>query len=135
EAQKTAKWCASCGGDFADGQGVWWRRGAPICRDCAPPDDGYLYRWVERTCIGCGRPVTEVVSVTARVRRYRAVCSQRRYVRYQSSTRAAQRADDRLRDCQTCGERFTPPRSDGRYCSPACRQKAYRRRRGGGSDG
>jgi len=33
--------------------------------------------------------------------------------------------------CQTCGDPFTPPRSDGRYCSPACRQKAYRARRGG----
>jgi hypothetical protein len=28
-----------------------------------------------------------------------------------------------------CGEPFLPPRSDGRYCSSACRQKAYRRRR------
>jgi hypothetical protein len=30
--------------------------------------------------------------------------------------------------CQACGESFTPTRSDGRYCSSPCRQKAYRRR-------
>ncbi|MGH3300358.1 MAG: hypothetical protein ACRDOK_01540 [Streptosporangiaceae bacterium] len=34
----------------------------------------------------------------------------------------------RNRTCQFCGELFTPPRSDGLYCSPACRQKAYRHR-------
>jgi hypothetical protein len=30
--------------------------------------------------------------------------------------------------CEACGEAFTPTRSDGRYCSSPCRQKAYRRR-------
>jgi hypothetical protein len=32
------------------------------------------------------------------------------------------------RACETCGTTFTPTRSDGRYCSSACRQKAYRQR-------
>lgn len=32
------------------------------------------------------------------------------------------------RPCDGCGQPFTPPRADGRYCSPACRQRAYRRR-------
>jgi hypothetical protein len=31
--------------------------------------------------------------------------------------------------CDPCGEPFTPPRADGRYCSAACRQKAYRARK------
>ncbi len=31
--------------------------------------------------------------------------------------------------CQSCGASFTPERIDTRYCSPACRQKAYRKRR------
>jgi hypothetical protein len=30
--------------------------------------------------------------------------------------------------CAICGEAFTPPRRDARYCSPACRQSAYRER-------
>jgi hypothetical protein len=31
--------------------------------------------------------------------------------------------------CATCGAAFTPTRSDARYCSPACRQRAYRQRK------
>ena len=30
--------------------------------------------------------------------------------------------------CRVCGQGFTAKRSDARYCSPACRQKAYRDR-------
>jgi len=30
--------------------------------------------------------------------------------------------------CETCGAEFTPNRNDARYCSSACRQKAYRAR-------
>jgi hypothetical protein len=30
--------------------------------------------------------------------------------------------------CDQCGEAFTPTRSDARYCSSPCRQRAYRRR-------
>ena len=33
--------------------------------------------------------------------------------------------------CSVCGKTFTPPRTDARTCSPACRQKAYRRRQQG----
>ena len=31
--------------------------------------------------------------------------------------------------CAACGVIFEPTRLDGRYCSNACRQRAYRRRR------
>lgn len=30
--------------------------------------------------------------------------------------------------CAVCGQTFTPPRSDAHYCTPACRQAAYRAR-------
>ncbi len=43
----------------------------------------------------------------------------------QRDLRRQARAD---RVCAECGGTFTPPRSDGRYCSPACRQRAYRQR-------
>jgi hypothetical protein len=33
-----------------------------------------------------------------------------------------------MRTCGVCGRRLTAKRSDARYCSPACRQKAYRDR-------
>jgi hypothetical protein len=32
--------------------------------------------------------------------------------------------------CEQCGEQFDADRSDARYCSPACRQKGYRARKG-----
>jgi hypothetical protein len=41
---------------------------------------------------------------------------------------SSRRSRNGLHCCETCGESFTPTRSDGRYCSGACRQKAYRRR-------
>ena len=31
--------------------------------------------------------------------------------------------------CLACGKMFTPQRSDAKYCSSACRQKAYRSRK------
>jgi len=33
-----------------------------------------------------------------------------------------------IRECPACGERFQPRRSDSKYCSSACRQRAYRKR-------
>lgn len=36
------------------------------------------------------------------------------------------------RTCDGCREAFTPTRADARYCSPACRQRAYRDRREAG---
>jgi hypothetical protein len=35
--------------------------------------------------------------------------------------------------CARCGTTFTPPRSDASYCSPACRQAAYRERKAAAS--
>lgn len=36
--------------------------------------------------------------------------------------------DGSNRNCETCGEGFVASRSDARYCSSPCRQKAYRAR-------
>jgi len=30
------------------------------------------------------------------------------------------------RECQSCGDSFTPKRSDARFCSATCRQRAHR---------
>ena len=37
---------------------------------------------------------------------------------------------DRKKRCQGCGNPFTPKRSDGLYCKPYCRLKAFRKRDG-----
>jgi hypothetical protein len=52
---------------------------------------------------------------------------QARIRRERSRDRLLRRRADRT--CTTCGKAFTPARADGRYCSPACRQRSYRARR------
>jgi hypothetical protein len=42
--------------------------------------------------------------------------------------RLAARRMARQRRCGHCGDAFTAPRRDAAYCSPACRQAAYRKR-------
>ena len=48
------------------------------------------------------------------------------------NTRARERRKRRRanRRCRVCERTFTPARADGWYCSNACRQRAYRKRRG-----
>lgn len=41
---------------------------------------------------------------------------------------SSRRLERQEHKCETCRQPFTPPRADSRYCSPACRQKAYRQR-------
>jgi hypothetical protein len=36
------------------------------------------------------------------------------------------RPGEQWRDCELCGSRFRAKRSHARYCSPECRQRAYR---------
>jgi predicted nucleic acid-binding Zn ribbon protein len=43
--------------------------------------------------------------------------------------RRQRRAAARQKVCEVCGEEFTAKRVDAKTCSPACKQKAYRRRR------
>ncbi len=55
-------------------------------------------------------------------------CARGQRLAQQRDRRRRQRAD-RVCACG-CGQRFTAARSDGRYASPACRQRAYRQRGG-----
>jgi hypothetical protein len=55
-----------------------------------------------------------------------ARCYNRCYRRRLRAARAAQRP---AHVC-ACGKSFKPKRSDAFFCSAACKQKAYRRRRG-----
>jgi hypothetical protein len=50
--------------------------------------------------------------------------------RRKAAAREARRQARADRVC-ACGVVFTPSRSDGLYCAPACRQRAYRARRSG----
>jgi hypothetical protein len=66
-------------------------------------------------CPGCGETVyLDIV---------RGLCS----MCYARDLRARHR--HKQRRCKTCGTPFTTTRSDARFCSNACRQKAHRRSR------
>lgn len=144
--------CGRCGHEFADGEHVYRKRhynygGISIyvvCESChrATHDDYYNDKndkdgWDDaEPCEGCARPVHE----SLRTRRYHDEYGRSsRYGGVQRVVTCSQRCADRVRrsaarverepaDCATCGERFDHGRRDSRYCSPACRQRAYRRR-------
>ena len=73
-------------------------------------------------CKGCGREFYTQIS-TKKYCLYH-LCGNRGY-RKELSERAREARKDRV--CKVCGKVFTPTRSDGVYCSNACRQKAYRK--------
>jgi hypothetical protein len=61
----------------------------------------------------------------------RTFCSEscrRRTVACEAKAKRQAARGDLTRRCEGCHERFTPQRVDARYCSPACRQRAYRKR-------
>lgn len=135
EAAERAEWCARCGRDLDPVEPVWWhgrlgprrRNVAPVGECCRLPD--YVTRdhgWYaqQQACEACGRAVWHRWPS-----RQPVCCEQHRY-KAQAARRSAERHQARAdRECVGCGSTFTPARSDARYCSPACRQRAYRRRK------
>jgi hypothetical protein len=125
---------------FAD----WPSRKMVRCADCR----GDVKTDEPQPCRGCDRPV----AVSPRFRRYGyegptfdeqgdlkytrpkvyVICSERCAGR-ESRRQRRERHDPEPIDCQVCGERMDTTRGDARYCSAACRQKAYRIRRAVGT--
>jgi hypothetical protein len=91
----------------------------------------------KRVCKACegkrrnpysGEPYEVITNYTRREVRwvgYCRLCAADAENERQREARAAARAG---RACEGCGEAFTPSRADGRHCTPACRQRAYRQR-------
>jgi hypothetical protein len=126
-ARATGATCALCAAPFAPAAPVWlllWD-GAPACEPCAERAlySSHRYR-LSAPCRGCGRPLYQLQGSFRRLE-----CSHRcRTVAYNRRRRAAAAAKREVL-CVTCGQPFTPPRASSRYCSNACRQRAYRQRR------
>ncbi len=72
-------------------------------------------------CKGCGREF--YTQIATKKYCYYNLCGNRGYQKELKQRRLEQRRDT---VCQTCGKTFTPKRADARFCSNACRQKAYR---------
>jgi hypothetical protein len=123
------------------GEPVWCRRYAytiapfrlrygiaPYCTDCNGTNSEFpvVYQWPS-ACEGCGRTVYRRLD-----RRYyrRTFCCKQceRQVRAAEARRYRAEVRGATRICQACGETFEPTRSDAKFCTIACKQKAYRRR-------
>ena len=82
-------------------------------------------------CRGCGR---KVIANKSRRKMEVFYCSNRcRNVVYGNRHRQRKRMRKvqkplPLSACAVCGQNFAPKRKDAKTCSPACRQKAYRKR-------
>ena len=143
KAKRTGTCCAKCARQLEPSEPVWrvrvsfgpgffgrWSHGvAPFCKACVEPKDRHTSA---RPCEGCGRPVHYIpswCSPYAPPPRH-ALCSDACKGRQQSATARRRRAEARgaTRVCACCGEHFEPARADARYCSTACRMRAYRRR-------
>lgn len=98
-------------------------RKIPTATATSPDGQPVARRWEPRRCKGCDKPHERGMHFNSRGLCYS--CEQDRQNQQRREQRAAARAD---RHCERCRATFTPARADGRYCSSACRQAAYRRR-------
>ena len=74
-------------------------------------------------CKGCGNVF--YTQVRSKIYCDYKSCGVHAFRRMKRQEREDARADT---ECLTCGALFTPKRAGARYCSNACRQKAYRDR-------
>lgn len=110
-------WCVDCANDKKNAEWLLpWRRWGAWKAGRVRWD--YVHR-----CARCDRPFYGAIK-----RRY---CSDRCGELTRNARRQPRGRGIRPVRCGTCDKSFTSPRSDAAYCSSACRQKAYRRRRGG----
>jgi hypothetical protein len=143
-ADRTGSVCERCEAEIGPDKPLWrvWNRVPTVpyrgrwclltyCAPCGSEwqerltfDRRYL---LESVCEECGRPV--VFGLVLPHRRFfcSRSCANKHYARPHNARRAEQRAAQRANStCAQCGHAFNPSRSDARYCSPACRQTAYR---------
>lgn len=137
ELIRLGAFCIGCQGFFDDGDVVYRRRRRDGLRSyCAECVAGWHPSWLEhaRPIIPCAGECGVRVSHWYRDRYdqsagemvpYLTTCSQRCTER----AAAARRRAVVPATCKSCGDTFTPARSDSRYCSNACRQHAYRARK------
>ena len=100
-----------------------------LCGSCAPEwlsldrDDV-----VTQLCAHCERPMVLPLKLSELQRTF---CSKPCRRAYHNQLRKDERAEARKKICEVCGEEFPANRRDTKTCSPACKQKAYRRRKKG----
>jgi hypothetical protein len=131
--------CPSCLRELTDDAPIhrvslsWFSQMSPSiiryrCDDCCAELKYHTWR-PPIPCAGCGRPV---IHDTNREPPQQAFCGNEQCRRAARAAAARELRQIRRRRrawiCRCCGEKLNTSRSDGRYCSPACRQRAYRQR-------
>lgn len=136
ELSRTGKTCDKCGRTLTATERAWIYSGAVfvgpfamryrkqrVCGDCVP-------KWRRfgppQPCEHCKRPVLYQQSYRRRWHAFCCDCCQWLYYDRLARERRAQKRQGMT--CTECGTEFVPKRADAKYCSGACRQKAYRRR-------
>jgi hypothetical protein len=132
EAARTALLCGRCARDIGPEEPVHRERwNAVSCSHCSRRGNGLS------PCDGCGRPawdsrprpkVWDGFSYGKRTFCCGS-CQDTYYRRRRSERLAAERLNDGPRHCDECNKVMDGQRADSRYCSPACRQRAYRQRK------
>jgi hypothetical protein len=141
--------CRTCKCDIApgvDAYQTWWHYGMSgtygyskgySCKDCADKQQRDNPRQYDRTrkCQYCCR-VVHLLERSEQGRSDRFWCSHdcewSEAAAIAKQRRHLQRATV---ECETCSRQFVQVRTDSRFCSGACRQKAYRRRQQGARPG
>jgi hypothetical protein len=125
--------CARCGCTILPRDPLWiinFSAGghqAAICEPCAHERSRSPFtKWqTPGECDACHRPVTYETS--GRERRH-AFCCLRCQQGYYNRLAVERNRTPGGKLCPICGQQFEASRRDAVTCSPACRQKAYRRR-------
>jgi hypothetical protein len=92
-----------------------------VCDACVT-DEERARLDADAICEGCDRPMR--VNCFEWRQRHRYICASRCEAR---ARRRQKRAATRARcSLSTCNKSFTPKRSDAKFCTNACRQRAYR---------
>jgi hypothetical protein len=106
-------WGAPFEGGFSCHTNKW----APFCEDCATIEEAAIPR-TESVCDGCG--LRMLVPTGYAIETCSRAC-------YQRIARKANRLKQCI--CEVCKQDFVTSRADSKFCSAACRQWAYRRRK------
>jgi len=135
--------CGKCGEDFLKDEPIYRRRSnigrgflggmrtalLSYCDSCAPKICDTQYQTGK--CDVCARTVHYPWDFVSRWHLFCSVrCSKAHYARVQREKRLAKRR----KTCNECGRDFLAPRSDSKFCSSACKQRAYRDRKSDASD-
>ncbi len=127
-----ARWWPERGSDYRESFGA-------TCGECARlsrlkhrhgdvwSDEELFSYYLKRPCEGCGRTVYKARDNVRR--RYVVCCESCRRACYNRVRRERRAARASGKVCEVCAKVFTTKRSDAKTCSPACKQKAYRRRK------